>query len=80
MTLSTVHKYDKQFGLDIAEYWRVPEPSDLDSFKTHKQETYLIFQVDSLKLIHQFSGKSWDFNVAGVWCLFIFTMEIDDLS
>ena len=44
-----------------------------------KKETYVIFQVDSLKLIHQFSGKSWDFNVAGVWCLFIFTMEIDNL-
>ena len=23
--------------------------------------------------------KSWDFDVADVWCLFTFTMEIDDL-
>ena len=43
-------------------------PNDVDAFKK------------GLKLIHQFSGKSKDFKVADVWCLFICTIEIDDLS
>ena len=73
MTLSTNNM--------TAEYWRVPGPIDVDSFTTHHAHTHTQAAFKKrLKLIHQFSGKSKDFNFADVWCLFICTIEIDDLS
>ena len=72
MTLSTNNM--------TAEYWRVPGPNDVDSFTTHHAHTQAAFKK-RLKLIRIcFLENQRIFDVADVWCLFICTIEIDDLS